>query len=68
MTFGPLFEIGTMAGLMSPFSRHSGILTNFRIIEAESRPYWLQVGTGGEQVCGRPAGPGVPAGTPIYGV
>ena len=48
MTYERLFEIGTMAGLMALFSRHSRLLTNFRIFEAESRP----VASGEEQVCG----------------
>ena len=32
-----LFEIGTMAGLINIFSRHSEIWTNFRILYPESR-------------------------------
>ena len=44
MTFGPVFETGTMAGLMTLFGRHPGVLTNFRILYPESRLYWLQEG------------------------
>ena len=57
-----------MAGLMSAFRRHSGFMTNFSILEAESRPYWLQEGGPQEQVCGGPGGPGVPAGTGMPGL
>ena len=45
------FRIGSMAGLMALFSRHSLIITNFRIFRAESRLI-DQLGTGEEQVCG----------------
>ena len=33
-----------MTGLMALFRRHSGFMTNFRIFEVKSRPYWLQEG------------------------
>ena len=39
MTFGPVFETGSMAGLMAVFWRHSRKLTNFKIYYPESRPY-----------------------------
>ena len=42
VTFEPTFETGTMAGLMTLFGRHSEVWTNFRILLAESRPYWVQ--------------------------
>ena len=40
----PLFDIGSMTGLMTLFWRHFAVWTNFKILLAESRPYWLQVG------------------------
>ena len=40
MTFEPVFEIGSMPGLIALFSRHSGIMTNFKILVLESRLYW----------------------------
>ena len=42
MTFGPVFDIGSMAGLITLFGRHSGLWTNFSIFEVRSRPYWSQ--------------------------
>ena len=57
MNNGPVFEIGTMAGLMTVFRRHSVIMTNFSIFMAESRPYWVQEGISagaGAGVCGGP--------------
>ena len=42
MLFGPVFEIGTMAGLMMELGRHSGLWTNFKILDPESRPISLQ--------------------------
>ena len=70
MVLEPVFEIGTMPGLIMLFRRYSGILTNFRIIEAESRPDWLQEGHAGSRcaegpagawsACGRAIWPGIP--------
>ena len=40
MLLRPVFETGSMAGLMTDFRRHSGLMTNFSIFRAESRPYW----------------------------
>ena len=37
MTYGGLFETGTMAGLIMLFRRHSRFMTNFRIFKVESR-------------------------------
>ena len=56
MVLGPVFEIGSMTGLMSLFSRHSEIMTNFSIYMAESRPYWPQVGCGSPRCAEGPAG------------
>ena len=39
VTYERHFEIGSMPGLMTLFSGHSAVLTNFKIFEAESRPY-----------------------------
>ena len=46
VTSEPLFDIGTMAGLIMLFSRHSGILTNFRIFDLESRLIGPEAGYG----------------------
>ena len=54
----PLFETGTMAGLMDFFSRHSRIITNFKIYIPESRHIGVR---GGISECGEPRcaeGPG----------
>ena len=53
VVFEPLFETGTMAGLIKLFGRHSEIMTNFSIFMIESRPYG-STRTGEEQVCGGP--------------
>ena len=34
----PLFETGSMPGLIRTFRRHSGLYTNFKIYKMESRP------------------------------
>ena len=74
MTLGAVFETGSMAGLMSYFSRHSGFLTNFSILYAESRPYWLQVGTSAREEPRCAEGPGrawsawVDACSPVTGI
>ena len=39
MTFGPVFETGSMTGLINEKRRHSRIMTNFKIYTMESRPY-----------------------------
>ena len=46
-----------MAGLMDENRWHSGILTNFRILLAESRLYWSRGGTLGVRRHSRPTGP-----------
>ena len=46
VTFGPVFELGSMTGLMDENRQHSGIMTNFRIFRAESRLYWSWSGYG----------------------
>ena len=55
MTLGPVFETGSMAGLMTLFGRHSSVMTNFKIYYPESRPIGARRGlaTGaGAAVCG----------------
>ena len=64
MTFEPVFEIGSMPGLMDEFSRHSGIMTNFSISKMESRLYGPEAGilSAGSRWCaeGSSRDPGVP--------
>ena len=59
MTSERVFEIGTMAGLMTVFGRHSGFMTNFKILGPESRPMY---GCGSPGVRRGQEGPGVPGG------
>ena len=44
MTFRPVFQTGSMPGLINIFSRHYGFMTNFSILLMESRLYWLRGG------------------------
>ena len=46
-----------MAGLMTIFSRHSRIMTNFRILRPESRPNRPQLGTVRSRCAEGPVGP-----------
>ena len=54
MTSEPVFESGTMAGLIDEKRRHSGIWTNFKIYLMKSRLYWSREAylSARSQVCG----------------
>ena len=67
MVLGPLFETGSMTGLMLLSSRHSRLMTNFKIYRPESRPNRPAETARGGQVCGGPTGPGVPVWTRVTG-
>ena len=63
MVLEPVFDTGSMAGLMTLFGRHSVIWTNFKIYLMESRPIGTRWGLAPREeakVCGGPSGPGVP--------
>ena len=60
MTFRPVFETGSMTGLITLFSRHSGFLTNFSIFIMESRLIGSRrayTGCGSQGVRRGPGGP-----------
>ena len=68
MIIEPVFDIGSMTGLMTLFGRHSGIMTNFSIFMTESRPYWSQGDREEPGVRRAQPGPGVPGGRVIAGI
>ena len=58
MTYEPVFETGSMAGLMALFRRHSGLLTNFSIFLEISPLLVLRRVLRAQAGMGRKAGPG----------